>query len=121
MTKPINSHQNVNSDNTELIHPQYFTRLKVDTVPNYLLGTEEFRNKLLSLIENIQRFRDHLDEINNVYNIFGDIYHNEMNKWFRSKNVNPSAHKRLKKCNKPFWCENVQQLWNNVLEAANAF
>ncbi len=44
-----------------------------------------------------------------------------MSKWFRSKNINPSAHKRLTKCNKPFWCDNLLQLWNNVLEAENAF
>ncbi len=75
---------------------------------------------LLSLIENIERCRDHLDEINNIYNMFCEINHNEMNKWFRSKNVNPSAHKRLTKRNKPFWCDNLQQLWNNVLEAENA-
>ncbi len=67
-------------------------RFQVDTVSNDFLGTEESQNKLLSLIENIEICRDHLDEINNNYNIFCEIYHNEMNKWFRGKNVNLSIY-----------------------------
>ncbi len=118
--QPVNSQHNVNSDHTEHVLPQYITSFKVDTVPNEFLMTEESQNKLLYLIENIERCKDHLDEINNIYNMVCEIYHNEMNKWFRSKNVKPSSHKRLKKCNKPYWCDNLQQLWNNVFEAENA-
>ncbi len=42
--QPIHSHQNLNSNNTEHVPPQYFTRFKVDTVPNDFLGTEMSRN-----------------------------------------------------------------------------
>ncbi len=71
-------------------------RFKVHTVLNDFLETEESRNKSVSLIENIEKCRDHLDEINNIYNFFCEIYHNEINKSIRIKNGNHSVHKRLK-------------------------
>ncbi len=59
-----------------------FIQVKVYRVPNDSSGSEEARNELLSLVEIIERCREFVDEIGNIYNMFCDIYHNELNKWF---------------------------------------
>ena len=34
-----------------------------------------------------------------------------MNTWFKYTNVHPGAKKKLRRCLKPFWNDNLQELW----------
>ncbi len=56
-----------------------------------------------------------------MYHDFCDMYHKELDKFFRSKNVHPTAKKRLKRCVKPFWSDQLQTMWNDLCKRENVF
>ncbi len=109
------------SDNDNGSLNDYYKRYKIETVPNDFLSSDEGRQELLHLIEYIENVRSCQNEIDDVYKLFCDTYHAEMNRFFRSRNVHPRAKKRLKKCIKPFWSDHLQQLWNDLCEREKVF
>ena len=113
--------QSVNVDTNFSHDHNYFQRYNVRSLPQEFLNNESARTRLLELIEHIELTRDTQQEIDNIYAEFCETYHTEMNKWLRSKNVHPTAHKRLKRCTKPFWNENLSLLWNVLCEKEKQF
>ncbi len=94
----------------------YYQRYNVSSVSDNFLGTEQGRINLLKLIDDIENVRAQQDEIDSIYEMFCEMYHKEMNEWFQKKNVYPRAKKRLYRCSKPFWNEDLKLLWNVLCE-----
>ena len=99
----------------------YFRRYNVKSIPQDFLATDSSRSELLELIENIEQSRKIQEDIDSIYSKFCDIYYNEMATWLNSKNVHPSAHKRFKRCTKPFWNANLSKLWKVLCEKEKVF
>ncbi len=99
----------------------YFQRFNVNSIPEDFLSSQESRDKLISLIDNIEHVRELQNEIDEVYLRFCTLYHNEMNSFLQSKNVHPLAYKRFKRSTKPFWNETLSYLWDILCEKEKAF
>lgn len=122
-TNTTNNMNNVSeaSNVNDHIPDNYFTRYNVRGANVDFFSSEESKLELLRLIENIEQCRSVQDDIDAAYKHLIDTYHNEMNKWFRAKNVHPSSKKRLHRSTKPFWNDQLQNLWNVLCESEKAF
>ena len=111
---------NMNTD-TSHVPMNYFKRYNVQTVPVDFMGSEEKRQELVNIIEEIERCRNRQDEIDKVYEKLCDMYYGEMNRWFRARDVHPNSRKRLHKSTKPFWNEALQNLWYVLCESEKRY
>jgi hypothetical protein len=109
-----NENVNIDNENTGNYTEQhvYYQRYNVKSIPPNFLNTEESRNKLLEMIEAIEKVRAVQADIDSMYEDICDMYYNEMNIWLQKKNVYPTAKKRLYRSKKPFWNDELKGLWN---------
>ncbi len=54
------------------------------------------------------------EEIDNMYIDVCNIYYDEMDKWFRFNNINNCLHKKFRNSSKPYWNENLSELWREM-------
>jgi hypothetical protein len=73
------------------------------------------------LSTNIENCQQRQDDLDSLYRDFCEIYYSEMEQWFQTKNVLPIKKKKLKKCCKPFWCDELQILWNDLRHKEKIF
>ena len=99
----------------------YYTRYKINTVSEGFLQSDINRQAVLNLIERIETSREQQTEVDSVYNKFCNVYYQEMSRWFQSKNVHPTAKKRLRHNVKPFWNEKLKDLWIKLCESEKLF
>ena len=100
---------------------ELYTRYRINEEAHGFLRSDESCRALIVVIEDIERTRANPANTDVIYNDWCRIYHEEMKKWFRTKNIHPSAMKGLKKCKKPFWNDNLQILWRKVHESENNY
>ena len=122
-----NTHQGDSSaDNSNKVPSDGFTehfykRFKIDEVPDDFMASEATRNALITLIEEIEIQMNNQQEVDTVYDKLCLTYHTEMMNHFRFSNIHPNAKKRLYRSAKPFWNNELQQLWYSVKQAEHEF
>ena len=99
----------------------YYERFNVKNLPESFLQNELFRNKMTDLISEIEQLQHSQAEIDQIYERFCKLYHDEMSTWLHSKNVHPNARKRFKRRSKPYWTENLSYLWQLLCQAEKAY
>ena len=114
---------NANTSVFDMKHvpPSYFSRFKITDVPENFLSSEETNMNIEQLIQRISQWTNVQNDIDEVYKTFCEIYYDEMKKWFKPKNIIGKNKKKLKKCCKPFWCDELQNLWNELRNKENIF
>ena len=96
------------------IPDHYFKRYKITGSSENFLMSDSGRVELNKLIEEIVRTRHEQEHIDSTYDTFVDTFQKEMSKLYNSKDIHPSAKKRLRKRSKPFWNDELKSLWNNL-------
>ena len=71
-------------------------RFKVTGVHNNFLNSEESRNNLLSIIEDIEKSRNTPDDIDRIYDELYDIYIQEMGIYYRKLEDTPFSKRKQK-------------------------
>jgi len=99
----------------------YFKRFNVKNVPQDFFNNEQSARNLLDLISDIEQMRQAQKGIDDVYDKFCKMYHDEMKSWLHSVNVHPLSKKKNRKRSKPFWSEHLSYLWKSLNEAEKAF
>ena len=99
----------------------YYRRYNVKFTPEGFLGTDVTLRALVDKIEQIEVYRVRKVEIDTVYNDLCKMYHDEMNVWFKFRNVHPYALKKLRKCSKPFWNDELTRLWKILCDAEKPY
>ena len=91
-----NTHYDMSNDNMNFDHKHiYFNRYNMNANLNCFLDSEVARESLLSMINDIEHARNIQEDIDDIYDRFCKMYHDEMNVWFRHYNVHPSSRKRI--------------------------
>jgi hypothetical protein len=109
------THESHNVGNNEYDQDHiYFKRYGVKSIPPDFINNTAACNKLLEIIEDIEHTRELQQDIDDTYLKFCKFYHDEMSRWLKAKNVHPAAFKRFKRSTKPFWNDNLSELWNTV-------
>ena len=123
--KSLSGSENIHtySDTVKLpMNDIFYERFKIETIPENFLSSEEtitlIANLARELNDNVYIEQQLLDEI---YNRFCNLYHIEMRKTFRSVNVHPKKKKHLYRKPRPFWNEELQNLWYNVRKAEREY
>ena len=114
----VNAHININANvNNEQVYDVMRTKHKVNKLPTDFMKSEMLKNTLLNLIRKVEINRDKQNEINECYNNLCETIIDQMNKYLpRLSNVNFKTKKRYKPC-KPFWDENLEQMWLRVRDS----
>ena len=99
----------------------FFKRYKIETIPDDFLSSPSTCAAMLDLIEETERSMNNQQVIDNIYEKMCGIYHGEMSKYFKSTNIYPSARKRSFKRCKPFWNEQLKDLWETLRNAEKEF
>ena len=99
----------------------YFKRYNVSRIPEQFMNSDVSKNDMLEMIDNIVRCRAVKQELDDIYDDFCRFYHREMNNWFKCHNVHPTAQKKLKRCTKPFWNNELKALWVNLCKKEDLF
>ena len=100
---------------------RYFTIFKVTTIPNEYMSNDTSKQAVANCIDHIISTANDQSEIDEIYANICDVYYKEMKTWLRSKNVNPSAKHRWRHSSKPFWDENLNDLWNQLCQAESTY
>jgi len=100
---------------------RYFKRHKINDIPNDFLGSEMARQAIFSCIERIEHARSVQNDIDEMYQQFCKVYYDEMDVWFTSRNINRGAKKRFRNSTKPFWSNELMNLWYKVVESENKY
>ena len=121
---PVRKHDSIaqnrgSTDGTE--HDRYYKRYKMKDIPLEFLNNDTAKIALDRVIANIESCLGNQSSIDNVYEHFCQVYHNEMKKFLKMSNINPVAPKKLRHSLKPFWNEALQILWNEVRAKENEF
>ena len=104
--------QNEDYDMTH-IPEMYFKKYQIYGNLDDFLNSDEDNTKITNLIEKIQQFTNSQADMDNLYSEVCTIYHEEMSKRFKSKQVFNVKPKNAKKC-KPFWSEVLHDLWKEL-------
>ncbi len=99
----------------------YFKRYNVRNMPIDFFNSDMARQAILQCIENIEATRALQDDIDTMYDNFCNLYYKEMDTWFKSRNINNCARKRFRNSSKPFWNEQLSQLWSEICIAESSY
>ena len=111
--------QNEDYDMTH-IPEMYFKRYQIYGNLDNFLNSDEDNTEITNLIEKIQQLTNSQADMDNLYSEVCAIYHEEMSKGFKSKQVFNVKQKNAKKC-KPFWSEALHDLWKELRAQEKAF
>ena len=89
----------------------YFRRYDVRSVPPNFMQSTFCREAVLNCISGIEQSRETQRDIDNVYESVCSIYYREMKNFFKCKQLSPGSKQRSKRKPKPFWNEQLTQLW----------
>ena len=90
-------------------------------MPDEFCASDLTKQAILNVIDKIESQLSDQANIDEIYTNVCNIYYDQMNSFFRSTNIHPAARKRLHKCTKPFWNNDLQQMWKNVCNAEREF
>ncbi|CAG2212577.1 unnamed protein product [Mytilus edulis] len=95
---------------------------QVKNIPNGIFTNERCRHAIANVIEAIECFQSGLREIDNLYKLFVDTLHSEMDQQLVYKDKH-SGHngKRRRKIGKPYWNSNVNELLNKTHRSEKDF
>lgn len=110
---------NIQGDTSEC--DRYYRRYSVIDVPDQFMSSELVRQAIVECIDIIEHTRAVQADVDNSYQEVCNIYYNEMDKWLTYKNINPSAKRRLRHSVKPFWNDELQNLWNDLCKTENEY
>ena len=109
---------NLNKDDT----PQGRTlrRYIFDNIPNGFRQSNSWHQSISNLIVDLEYQIDNQANINQSYSKLCEILFNEMDKYLKYKTCGKPIKTRLKN-SKPFWCEELDDLWKNLREKGKMF
>ena len=92
----------------------FFKRFKMETLPENFLNSPETNAALLQMIADVERVRVDQESIDLIYKRFCNIYHSELQTYFKSTDIYPSAKKRYFRNSKPYWNDQLRNMWADV-------
>ena len=119
----VDTTQTANNNISDMRHvPKlYFHQFRVNEIPENFLTSDNVTEEFIRLEEETEQTGNTQNDIDTLYQHICDLYHREMKKSFKRKQILSSKRKKLSKCCKPFWNDNLQCLWNEVRNCENAF
>ena len=117
--RPMDGVNNVNCGLS--VEDMYFKRFRIDKVPREFMQSENRKNDILKLSNAIENIDADQQVVDSIYKDICNIFYDEMNSFFQSTNTHPSVKKKSFRKYKPFWNNNLQQLWSNTKKAEQAF
>ena len=99
----------------------YFKRFHVKKIPDEFLKNATARASTVQLINKMLQVQCNQNDVDQMYDDFCKLYYDEMKKFLRYRNVFPQSAKRLKRRTKPFWTEQLSDLWKTVCEKEKRF
>ncbi len=100
---------------------RYFKKQKINNIPDNFLCVELAHQAIITCIETIENAPAVQKDIDIIYDHFCKVCYEEMDTWFISRNVNRGAKKRFRNSTKPFWNDELMDLWQRVVESANKY
>ena len=100
---------------------RYYLRYNVRNIKNDFMQSEVCRQAILLNIDKILESRALQSDIDKMCDDFCNSYYDEMGKCFKIRNIYPQSKKRLKRSVKPFWNDNLQNLWKVLCKNENEF
>ena len=92
-----------------------FRRYIFDNIPNSFRQSNSWHQSISNLIVDLEYQIDNQASINQSYSKLCEILFNEMDKNLKYKTCGKPVKKQLKN-SKPFWCEELDDLWKNLRE-----
>ena len=92
-------------------------RFKVTGVHNNFLNSEESRNKLLSIIEDIEKSRNTQEDIDRIYDELYYTYIQEMGIYYRKLDDTPFSKRNHSFTYKEWWDKEVATAWRDMKNA----
>ncbi len=126
---PVNPSVNVNVSNVHNItgrygqnsHPSVKKYNIKAGMPGTFLSSDMSRQAILTCIDKIETARAEQDEIDSLYTDFCNVYYDELNKFFVCKSMNTAAKKRMRHSSKPYWNDELFDLWKRVCESEKRY
>lgn len=100
----------------------YYKRFNVTSLPNAFMNNDTAKDALVKLIDDALKMQKDQDDIDKLYDKFCQFYHNEMKSYLQFKNVFPRSSKQTnKRKTKPFWTDDLTDLWKIVCDSEKAY
>ena len=96
---------------------EYFNRYRINDSPPSLLDD----SMMLELIRDVENTRNSQRDIDYLYDKFSMFYHEELKRRFGFYNVHKVSKKTSKRCRKPFWNEELKNLWKDLCQKERLF
>ena len=100
---------------------RYFTRHKIRNMPVNFLQSDVARQALIECIQNIENAHAVQNEIDDMYKNVCNMYYNEMDVWFNVNHISNSGRKKFRNSSKPFWNEELTNMWKDLCYAENRY
>ncbi len=85
------------------------------------MNSETTIQVVLACIEDIEHLQAAQNEVVEWYREVCNFYYTEMDGWLRYRNVNPDAKHRMCHSLKPFWNDDLQNLWSKLCEGESSY
>ena len=96
-------------------------KYKVDSVPQNIFTSEQCLNRLNDVIYKLETSENVQGEIDILYENLVSTLHTEMDTHLRYRDINKGAKRRKRHFGKPWWCEELNILWQKTRDSENAF
>ena len=96
-------------------------KYKVESVPPNIFSGEECLEQLNDIIYRLETAESAREEIDSLYEKLVSTLHTEMNTQLRYRDINKGAKKRKRHFGKPWWCDELNILWQRTRDSENAF
>lgn len=113
----ISEAQLTSDENTD----RYFTRYNVRNIPVDFMNSDMAAQAINECIDNILHTRNTQTDIDNMYSEVCNLYYSEMDKWFKSHNINSVSRKKFRNSSKPYWNDNLSELWTDMCKAESNY
>ena len=94
-------------------------RFQFNRIPNDFMSSELRRSALIATIDLIENSRKTQESIDEIYEQLCEIIHNEMES--KLPKVKPRSNNKRFKNSKPYWTDQLTDLWNATRETENNF
>ncbi len=93
---------------------RYFRRYNVRSMPADFIKSDVAQQALVHCIDSILLTTETQDEIDNMYSHVCNLNYSEMDNWFRSNNINSKSRKKFRTSSKPYWSDELSDLWKEM-------
>ena len=96
-------------------------RFKVSRIPDELMYSEKTVESCQDIIDELLLHRLNQEKLDTIYESYVNVYYEEMGEFFAEVNTTPHSKKSLKHTPKPYWNEELTDLWKLLYIAEKQF